>query len=74
MANSVDQDRSSLFWVHAVCFYTLFVSNVSNYLQQTTFSDAIFGGALKVNRYFDNSEELDESHIRCHFMSVCTVC
>ena len=30
MANSVDPDqtaRSSLFMVHAVCFYTLFVSN-----------------------------------------------
>ena len=60
MANSVDQDqtapRSSLFWVHTVCFYTLFISKVrqlfaaaSRRLQQMTFSDAFFLGALGVN-------------------------
>ena len=53
MANSMEPDqtapRSSLFWVHAVCFgSTLFASilNLSvmfgNYLQQTTSADDIF--------------------------------
>ena len=56
MANSVDPDQtaprsvdpdqtapmSSLFWVHAVCFYTLFVSILGNHLQQTTSADDIF--------------------------------
>ena len=45
---------SSLFWVHAVCFYSLFVSILGNYLQQTTSADDIFRcivflGALSVN-------------------------
>ena len=48
--------RSSLFWVHAVCFYTQFISNVrqlfaaddsSRRLQQTTFSDAFFSWRFK---------------------------
>ena len=30
--------RSSLFWVHAVCFYTLFVSNVQQFLAADDFS------------------------------------
>ena len=47
-------NRSSLFWVHAVCFYTLSVM-LSNYLQQTTSVNNIFRcifflGALRVNR------------------------
>ena len=41
-----------MFWVHAVCFYTLFVSNARQFLQQTTsaddISDAFFLGALRV--------------------------
>ena len=46
MANNVDPDqtgpiKSSLFWVHVVCFYTQFVSNVNNYMQQTTLADDI---------------------------------
>ena len=32
---------SSLFWVHTVCFYTKFVSNVRHFLQQTTSADKI---------------------------------
>ena len=42
MANSVDLDqtapRSSLFWVHAVCFYTQFVSNVRQLFAEDDFS------------------------------------
>ena len=42
MANSVDPDqtapRSSLFWVHAVCFYTKFVSNVRQLFAADDFS------------------------------------
>ena len=40
MANSVDpdQNRSSLFWVHAVCFYTKFVSNVRQLFAADDFS------------------------------------
>ena len=34
--------RSSLFWVHAVWFYTYLFSICSRRLQQTTFSDAFF--------------------------------
>ena len=34
--------RSSLFWVHAVCFYTSFSVMLGNYLQQTTSADDIF--------------------------------
>ena len=45
--------RSSLFWVHAVFFYTLYVSYVRQLfaadIKQTTFSDAFFLGALRVN-------------------------
>ena len=46
--------RSSLFWVHAVCFYTYFVIILGNYLRQTTSADDIFRcisflGALRVN-------------------------
>ena len=47
--------RSSLFWVHAVCFYTEFVSNNGHFfcsrrLQQTTFSDVFFLGAFRVKK------------------------
>ena len=57
MANSVDPDQtapgSSLFWVHAVCFYTLihqlcWAIICSRQLQQMTFSDAFFLGALRI--------------------------
>ena len=34
--------RSSLVWVHAVCFYTKSSVMLGNYLQQMTFSDAFF--------------------------------
>ena len=53
MANSVDPDQTAP--IGAVCSgFTLFASilNLSvmlgNYLQQTTFSDAFFRGALRV--------------------------
>ena len=57
MANSVDLDqtapRSSLFWVHAVCFYTSIVSNVRQLFAAGDFSRrhfqiAFFLGALRV--------------------------
>ena len=47
MANSVDPDQtapivaicvSSLFWVHAVCYYTEFVSNVRQLFAAEDFS------------------------------------
>ena len=42
MANSVDPDqtapRSSLFWVHAVCFYTKFISNARQLFAANNFS------------------------------------
>ena len=37
--------RSSLFWVHAACFYTYICNSsvmLSNYLQQTTSADDLF--------------------------------
>ena len=57
MANSVDPDRSSLFW--SMLFASILNSSVmlSNYLQQTTLPDDIFrcfffwgggGGTLRV--------------------------
>ena len=44
----------SLIWVHPVCFYTLFVSNVrqlfaADDLTRRHFSDAFFLGAIRVN-------------------------
>ena len=59
MTNSVDPDqtapiyRSSLFWVHAVCFYTQFVSNVRQLFAADDFSRRhfqkhFFLGALRV--------------------------
>ena len=46
--------RSSLFWVHTVCFYTLFVSNVRQLFEADVFSRQhfqmnFFLGALSVN-------------------------
>ena len=40
MSNSVDADqtRSSLFWVHAVCFFTKFVSNVRQFFAADDYS------------------------------------
>ena len=35
-------NRSGLFWVHAVCFYTQSSVMLGNYLQQTTSADDIF--------------------------------
>ena len=58
MANNVDPDqtapRSSLFWVHAVCFYPQFVSNVRQLFAADDFSRRhfqmhfFFRGALRV--------------------------
>ena len=55
MANSVDPDQNAP--IGAVCSWsTLFASLLNssvmlgNYLQQTTFSDAFFLGALRVNK------------------------
>ena len=46
MANSVDPDqaapRSSLFWVHTVCFYTKFVSSVRQLFVADDFSRGHF--------------------------------
>ena len=70
MANSVDPDqtapRSSLFWVHAVCFYTQFVSNVRQLFAEDDFSRRhfqmhFFLGAVRVNERRWNSRL---SHIR----------
>ena len=36
------KQRSSLFWVHAVCFYINSSVMLGNYFLQTTFSDAFF--------------------------------
>ena len=58
MANSVDQDQTahigSLFLVHAVCFYTKFVSNVRQLFAADDFNRRHFQmhfviGALRVN-------------------------
>ena len=58
MANSVDPEqtahRSSLFWVHTVCFYTYFISNVrqlfaADDLSRQHFEMHFFLGALRVN-------------------------
>ena len=58
MADSVDLDqtapRSSLFWVHAVCFYTYFISIVRQLFAADNFSRRhfkmhFFLGALRVN-------------------------
>ena len=39
MENSVDPDQTApLFWVHAVCFYTKFVSNVRQLFAADDFS------------------------------------
>ena len=55
MANSVDPSQTAP--IGAVCFgSTLFASKLNssvmlgNYLQQTTFSDAFFLGASRVNK------------------------
>ena len=46
MANSVDPDQ---FWVHAVCFYTKFVSNVRQLFAVDDIFRCIFLlGALRV--------------------------
>ena len=56
MANSVDPDHTAP--IGAVCygstlFASIFNSSVmlGNYLQQTTLSDALFLGALRVNDF-----------------------
>ena len=45
--------RSSLFWVHAVCFFTYSSVKLGNYLQQTSADDIFryifFLGALRFN-------------------------
>ena len=57
MANIVDPDqtRSSLFWVHTVCFYTLFISNVRQLFAADDFSRRhfqmdFFLGAFSIKR------------------------
>ena len=51
MANSVDPDRSSLFWIHAICFYTYIVSNVRQVVAADDFSRMhLFLGALRVKQ------------------------
>ena len=50
----MDPFRSSLIWVHTVCLYAKckfekFARRCSRRHKQTTFSDADFLGALKVN-------------------------
>ena len=47
MANSVDLDHTApvgavCFWVHTVCFHTLFVSNVGQLLAADDFSRRYF--------------------------------
>ena len=54
MANGVDPDQT-LFWLHAVCFYTLFVSNVRQLFAADNFSRRhlqmhFFLGALRVKQ------------------------
>ena len=49
--------RSSLFWVHAVCFYTLFAKNNRQLFAAEDFSRRhfqmhFFLGALRVKQYF----------------------
>ena len=50
MANSVDPDqtapRSSLIWVHSVCFYTKLVSNVRQLFAADDFSRRHFSDAF----------------------------
>ena len=51
MVNCVDPDQ---FWIHAVCFYTKFVSNVSQLFAADNFSRRhfqmhFFLGALRIN-------------------------
>ena len=53
-ANSVDPDQTSLIWVHTVCRYAKnsfekFARIFSRRHKQTTFSDAVFLGALRIN-------------------------
>ena len=59
--------RSSLFWVHAVCFYTNSSVVLVNYLQRTTSVDDIFRciflGALRVKIQFWRSFVSFEGHI-----------
>ena len=51
--------RSSLFWVHAVCFYTEFVSNIRQLFAADPFSRRhfqmhFFLGTLRVNTFMLN--------------------
>ena len=68
MANSVDPDqtapiyRSSLFWVHADCFYTQFVSYVRQLFAADEFSEAFFLGALRVKVISGSI------HVRIHWL------
>ena len=63
-ANSVDPDqfRSSLIWVHIVCLYAKvglikFARIFSRRHKQTTFSDAVFLGALRVKKVIPTNIE-----------------
>ena len=53
MANSVYPDQTAVFWVHDVCIYTLFISNVRQFFAADDFSRRhfqmhFFPGALRV--------------------------
>ena len=51
MAHSVDPDQSAP--IGAVCYGSTLFASILN-LQQTTFSDAFFLGALRVNPLYTN--------------------
>ena len=64
--------RSSLFWIHAVCFYTEFVSNVRQLFAVDDFSKRnfqmlFFLGALRffLNIIIRNSRERSGSVVEC---------
>ena len=55
--------RSNLFWVHTVCFYTLFVSNDRQLFATDNFSRRhfqmhFFPGALRVKKTADDNKSL----------------
>ena len=59
MANSVDPDQTAPIRVHAVCFYTYFISNVRQLFAADDFSRRhsqmhFFIVPLRVNAFFSN--------------------
>ena len=68
MANSVDPDQSapSLFWVHTVCFYTLFVGYIRQLFAADDFGRRhfqmhFFLGALRVKTWWFLIQKLSKS-------------